>query len=246
VRVALFIPCFVDQLSPSVAEATESLLRRLGCQVEYEPDQTCCGQPFVTSGVLSGARPLARRHLELFAGADAVVCPSASCTATVRRRYSDLIELDAEARRVCERTFELGEFIVRQLGLTDVGARFPHRVALLQSCHGLRDLGLGTPSESLAPSQAGSTELLLRDVADLELCVPPRDECCGFGGLFSVDFPEVSSRIGRSRLRELADLDAAFVTGTDTTCLMHLDGLRARGAAGPRSIHLAEILVAQA
>lgn len=247
-RVALFIPCYVDQLAPEVGLATAHVLERLGCIVSFDPRQTCCGQPFVSSGARLEATRLARAHVELFERAEVVVSPSASCVATVRRRYSDLIGA-GRAEALAARTFELGEFIVSRLGICDVGARFPHRVALLESCHGLRELGLGQPSEQLgdAASGPGITERLLRGVAGLELRpIARRDECCGFGGAFSVGFPELSARIGRDKLRALAESGAEYVTGTDTSCLLHLDALRAREGFGPRAIHLAEILASGA
>jgi len=246
VEVDLFIPCYVDQLAPQVGLATVALLERLGCRVRFEARQTCCGQPFVTAGARAEALRLARRHAQWFEHAEAVVCPSASCVATVRHRYADLLG-ETAARALAARTFELGEFIVRVLNRSDVGARFPHRVALLESCHGLRELGLGWPSErSGRPAHAGITETLLRSVAGLELCEPARrDECCGFGGAFSVAYPELSARIGRARLAALAQSGAEFVTGTDASCLLHLDGLRRREGAGPRTLHLAEILASQ-
>ncbi len=243
-RVALFIPCYVDQLAPEVGLATARVLERLGCRVSFDPGQTCCGQPFVTTGARAEAARLARAHAAVFEGTEAIVCPSASCVATVRRRYADLIGA-AAAGPLAARTFELGEFIVRELGVTDVGASFPHPVALLESCHGLRELGLGQPSEVLgtAPSLPGVTERLLRGVSGLELRpIARRDECCGFGGAFSVGFPELSARIGRDKLRALAESGAEYVTGTDASCLLHLEGLRRREGFGPRAIHLAEIL----
>ncbi len=244
--VALFIPCYVDQLAPSVGIATVEVLERVGCRVRYDPGQTCCGQPFVTAGEWSQARRLARRYLDRFAGADAVVCPSASCVATVRRRYAELSLGDTRVvKEVGARTYELSEFLVRVLNRPDVGARFPYRVALLQSCHGLRELHLGHPSEAveIEDSAPGPTEAVLRAVRDLELVLPdPPDECCGFGGLFSVQFPEISTRIGRSRLVALAATGASHVTSTDASCLFHLEGLGRRAAFGPRPIHLAEIL----
>jgi L-lactate dehydrogenase complex protein LldE len=243
-RVALLVPCFVDQLAPQVGLASARLLARLGCEVRCAPEQTCCGQPFLTSGALREARRLAERQLRLLEDADAVVCPSASCAAMVRVRYPRLLgPEDPRAQRIASRCFELGEFVARELGGAPPHARFAHRVALLQSCHGLRDLGLGRPSESTsAPAGPGPIEALLRAVQGLELVAPERDECCGFGGLFAVDFPELSARIGRDRLRALAATGAEYVTGTDTTCLLHLDGLRRREGFGPRPIHLAEIL----
>jgi L-lactate dehydrogenase complex protein LldE len=247
VRVQLFIPCYVDQLAPQVGLASVALLERLGCRVDFDPAQTCCGQPFVTTGARAQAAALARRHLDVFRGADPVVCPSASCVATVRHRYGDLVGAEA-ARELAARTFELGEFIVRVLNRSDVGARFPHRVALLESCHGLRELELGWPSERASrPPGAGISESLLRAVAGLELCpIERRDECCGFGGAFSVGYPELSGRIGRSKLDALERSGAEFVTATDVSCLLHLDGLRRREGRGPRALHLAEILASEA
>jgi L-lactate dehydrogenase complex protein LldE len=258
-RVGLFVPCFVDQLAPRVAEATVAVLERVGCEVVYDPDQTCCGQPFLNLGLAPEALRLARAQLARFAAFDTIVCPSASCVATVRRHYAGIgAGLDPAGRRVVERTFELGEFLVRERGVVDVGARFPHRVALLASCHGLRELGLGTPSEAVGgrpagaarpegTAEAGVTERLLRAVDGLELLLPARDECCGFGGVFAVEAPEISGRMGRARLAELAATGAEFVVGTDSSCLLHLDGIRraAPGAPGPRAIHLAEVLAAR-
>jgi L-lactate dehydrogenase complex protein LldE len=243
VDVALFIPCYVDQLAPQVGLASVTLLERLGCRVRFDARQTCCGQPFVTTGARVEAVRLARRCLQIFAGSDAVVCPSASCVATVRHRYADLVG-ETEARALASRTFELGEFLVRVLNRADVGASFPHRVALLESCHGLRELELGWPSERLSRAPGpGVTESLLRAVAGLELVeVERRDECCGCGGAFSVAYPELSARIGRAKLAALAASGAEFVTGTDVSCLLHLDGLRRRAGAGPKPLHLAEIL----
>jgi L-lactate dehydrogenase complex protein LldE len=245
-RVALFVPCYVDQLAPRVAEATCDLLERLGCRVDFDPRQTCCGQPFASLGAAREARRLALRHLRIFAGADAIVCPSASCVATVRHAYAGLgVATEGEGARVRSRTFELGEFLVRELGVRDCGASFPHRVALLPSCHGLRQLGLGTPSERAGGEAAepGPAEILLDCVRGLERVWPARrDECCGFGGGFSVAFPELSTRIGRDRSSSFEDAGAEFVTGTDASCLLHLDGVRRRAGRGPRPVHLAEIL----
>lgn len=246
-EVALFVPCYVDQLAPEVGLASATVLERLGCKVSFDPRQTCCGQPFVTTGAHAEAVRLARAHAALFAGAEAVVCPSASCVATVRRRYAELLGAES-AEPLAARTFELGEFIVLRLGLSDLGAAFPHRVALLESCHGLRELSLGRPSEQLgaAADGMGITERLLRGVEGLELRpIARRDECCGFGGAFSVGFPELSARIGRDKLRALAESGASFVTGTDASCLLHLEALRAREGFGPRAIHLAEILASR-
>lgn len=252
-RVGLFVPCYVDQLTPLVAEATLRVLERAGCTVDYDPGQTCCGQPFANMGLAAEAARLARAHLGRFARHAAVVCPSSSCVATVRHHYAALgVGTDAVGRRIRERTFELTEFLAGELGRVDLGARFPHRVALLASCHGLRELGLGRPSEVVGgareahPGEAGGpTERVLRAVAGLTLLAPARDECCGFGGAFSAEFPEVSGRMGRAKLADLAATGAEFVTATDASCLLHLDGIRRReGGQGPRAVHVAEILAA--
>jgi L-lactate dehydrogenase complex protein LldE len=243
VNVTLFVPCYVDQLAPEVGLATARVLERVGCRVEYDPRQTCCGQPFLTSGAATEAARLARGYLERFAGSEAIVCPSASCVATVRKRFAELdVVQDAAAVAVREHTYELGEFLVDHLGTTRVGAHFPHRVALLQSCHGLRELGSKESVNSIPPTP-GPAERLLRAVDGIELLLPERpDECCGFGGAFSVKFPEVSARIGYARLDALTATGADYVTATDVSCLLHLDGLRRRRGAGPQPIHLAQLL----
>jgi L-lactate dehydrogenase complex protein LldE len=244
-NVSLFVPCYVDQLAPDVAWATLRVLERAGCRVHYDPDQGCCGQPFLNRGAKDEARRLARLHVARFGAAEAVVSPSASCVATVRRRFGELGACETEAAQAqTERTYELGEFLVRVLGKTALGARFPYRVALLPSCHGLRELGLGTPSERVGGAYAPSPgETLLGAVEDLVLVSPDRaDECCGFGGAFSVTHPTLSGRMGRARLRACAEAGAEYVTSTDVSCLLHLEGLRRRDGFGPRAIHLAEIL----
>jgi L-lactate dehydrogenase complex protein LldE len=227
VEIGLFVPCYVDQLAPSVGLATVDVLERVGCRVVYDPNQTCCGQPLLNLGASREAAGLARLHLERFSRFETIVCPSASCV-------------------IRERTFELGEFLVRELGRTKLGARFPHRVALLQSCHGLRELELGTPSERAAKDvRPGPTQELLHAVEGLELLIPERpDECCGFGGVFSVEFPVLSGRMGRDRWQQLQATGAEYVTSTDASCLLHLEGIRRRIGRGPRPIHLAEILAA--
>jgi len=247
--VALFLPCYVDLFAADVGFATVEVLERAGCRVEVDLDQTCCGQPFLNAGAVGPARRLAQRHLRRFAGAEAIVAPSASCVATVRHRFPEVAE-EAAAEHGEQRaaTFELGEFLVRVLGRTDLGARFPHKVALLQSCHGLRDLGLGRGGEEGpdAPPRESPAIALLRCVEGLELVLPERPgECCGFGGTFAVKLPEISTRMGRERLEDLAASGAEFVTSTDVSCLLHLEGLRRRTGVGPRAIHLAEILASR-
>jgi L-lactate dehydrogenase complex protein LldE len=194
-------------------------------------------------GATAAGTRLAQRHLDIFQKYETIVCPSGSCTATVRRRYPEFgVGADEAGHAQRARTFELGEFLVRRLERTGLGARFPHRVAVLSSCHGLRDLGLGSASENLGTRERSPTEVLLGEVEGLSLVPSLRDECCGFGGSFAVRLPEVSARMGRARLREWADAGAEYVTGTDVSCLLHLEGIRQREGSGPEAIHLAEIL----
>lgn len=242
--VQLFVPCYVDQLYPHVAEATVAVLRRAGCEVRFDERQTCCGQPMSNTGCATEAGALARRHLDIFRGTTSV-SPSASCVSQVRHHFHDLgLSLDAEDEHTMSETFELSEFLVKRLGFTDFGARFPHKVGLHASCHGLRELGLGGMSERRDGKGASPAELLLSKVAGLELVSPTRrDECCGFGGTFAVAEAGLSIRMGQDRCNDFGKAGAAFVTATDMSCLMHLDGV-ARRHGGPRALHLAEILVA--
>ncbi|MFW5829878.1 MAG: (Fe-S)-binding protein [Planctomycetota bacterium] len=242
VTVQLFVPCYMDQLYPEVARATLTVLERLGCSVDYDPRVTCCGQPQSNSGCSRDAAQLARRFLDVYRG-QRVVCPSGSCTSMIRHHYRELgMELSPEDEATMSNTRELCEFLTEDLGIEDCGARFPHRVVLHQSCHGLRELGLGAMSER-RDGRMGAVERLLRQVCDLDLEFPTRrDECCGFGGTFSVSEAGLSVRMGEDRLRDLAGTGADYMCASDVSCLMHLDGLRRRGRPGPKPIHIAEIL----
>jgi L-lactate dehydrogenase complex protein LldE len=240
--VNLFVPCYVDQLYPEVGLATVAVLRRVGCDVRFDARQTCCGQPMYNAGFAEDAAAAARRHLDIFRGS-VTVSPAGSCVSFVRHHAQRLgLELTEVDRATVARTYELGEFLVRELGITGLGARFPHKVALHQSCHGLRELELGSMSEKPWTGGITTTEILLREVRDIELVAPARrDECCGFGGTFAVTQAAVSARMGQDRCRALAATGAEYMTATDVSCLMHLDGIRRR-QGGARAIHLAEIL----
>lgn len=242
-RVALFVPCYVDQLAPHVGFAALEVLRRIGVAAEYPADQTCCGQPFVNLGCADAVRPLAARFAATFAAYDYVVCPSGSCTAMVHHTYAALLD-DPVAVASGEHTYELCEFLARVAGVTAMRGRFPHRVGLLRSCHGLRGLRLGSCSERVEPV-SDPVARLLSGIDGLELVEPARrDECCGFGGTFSVTEPDVSAMMGRDRIRDFREAGAEIITATDVSCLMHLDGLLRRANAAPRSLHVAEILAA--
>lgn len=244
-RVALFIPCYVDQLRPAVGIATLEILEALDLEVVYPEAQTCCGQPFLTAGKTDTARKLAGRYVDVFSnvdGIDAIVTPSGSCAATMRRHLPDLVP-DRRAGEIAERTKELCEFLVELDAPTRLAGSFAQRVGLHTSCHALRELRLGTPSETREPPRADPARLLLESLDGLELIdLVRRDECCGFGGVFSVTEEAVSCRMGRDRLADHRRGGAEVIASTDVSCLLHLDGLARRGTSQPRMLHVAELI----
>jgi len=243
-RVALFVPCYIDQLFPDVALATLELLEGLGVAVDFPEAQTCCGQPLSNSGFAAAARPLARRFLEVFAAYEHVVCPSGSCVAMVRHQYRRLLGASAELEASCGRVFELCEFLTDVMGLRSLAGHFPHRVGLHQSCHGLRELELAPASETALPVRDRVRDLLsdLEGISFVELRRP--DECCGFGGAFSVDEEAVSAMMARDRVRDHEEGGAEVITSVDMSCLMQLDGVIRRKGSGPRVMHIAEVFAA--
>ena len=237
--VALFVPCYVDQFYPRVGLAAAEVLERHGARVVFPEDQTCCGQPMANSGSLEHARPLAEKFLRVFGGHRYVVCPSGSCTSMVRNHYGPL--LGERAREMQGKVFELCEFLHDVLQVRPRG-RFPARVGLHQSCHGLRELRLGTGSERILPARDKVRELL-SGIDGLELVRLERpDECCGFGGAFSIDEEAVSCRMGRDRVQDHERVGAEVITAGDMSCLMHLQGLIRRDRKPLRILHLAELL----
>jgi L-lactate dehydrogenase complex protein LldE len=240
-RVSLFATCLVDTLYPDVGRAVVRLLERLGVEVDFPLDQTCCGQMHVNTGYLRHALPMVRNFARTFARAEAVVAPSASCVALVRDTYPELAQEAGDADLVgavadlVPRVYELTEFLVDRLGVTDVGARFPHRVAYHPTCHSLRALRLGERPERL-----------LAAVRGLELVeVEEADSCCGFGGTFAIKNPDVSAAMLADKTRALLASGAEVVCAADSSCLMHIGGgLRRQGHPRP-TLHLAEILAGE-
>lgn len=240
-NVGLFIPCYIDQLYPRVAVATLELLERYGCTVAYPVDQTCCGQPLANAGFEKEAADTMRLFVQNFESYDAIVTPSASCALHVREHYASLEQSDA-VQRVRTRTYELCEFLTDVLHVDQVDASFPHRVGFHPGCHGLRGLRLGKASELNRPGY-DKVRALLERVRDLKLVDLDRaDECCGFGGTFSVSEEAVSVRMGRDRIDDHIGHGAEFMTSADMSCLMHMDGLARRNGLPIRVRHVAEIL----
>jgi L-lactate dehydrogenase complex protein LldE len=240
-RVGLFVPCYIDQFYPDVAVATLQLLERLGCDVTYPLDQTCCGQPLANAGVAAQAAGMMRHFVRAFGAFDYVVTPSGSCALHVREQYAALEQTDA-VRQVRDRTYELCAFLTDVLHVERLDVTFPHRVGLHESCHGLRGLRLGRASEIAAPAFS-KVERLLRGIEGITLMPLERpDECCGFGGTFAVTEEAVSVRMGRDRLRDHLAHGVEVITGTDMSCLMHLEGLIRRERVPLRVLHVARIL----
>jgi L-lactate dehydrogenase complex protein LldE len=241
--VALFVPCYIDQFYPDVAIATLELLERLGVDVDYPAGQTCCGQPMANTGCVDDAAPIARRLVKMFADYDAIVCPSGSCVAMIRNHYAEYFSQDdAEFRHVSQRTYELCEYLHDELKIDVLEARFPHRVSLHQSCHGLRELRLGASSESMQPrvDKVRSVMELVRDIDLRELS--RTDECCGFGGTFAVNEPEVSASMGRDRVADHLGSGSEVIASADMSCLMHMEGLIRREQTPIQVMHVAQIL----
>ncbi len=242
-RVGLFITCVNDTLFPETGRATVALLERLGHQVEFPLEQTCCGQMHANSGYRDEALPLVRRFVRAFGSddLDAIVCPSGSCAAMVSEGYPGLAERAGDARlaqeveRVRAKTFELSQFLVDRLGVEDVGATYPHRVTYHPTCHSLRLLKVGD-----APLR------LLRNVRGLDLVeLPEASTCCGFGGTFAVKNADTSAAMLADKMRAVMDTGAEACTATDNSCLLHIGGGLSRGRTGVRAVHLAEILASR-
>ena len=239
--VALFVPCYIDQLYPRVGLATAELLERQGVTVHFPEAQTCCGQPMANSGFFGDARQLARKMLDVFAPYEHVVCPSGSCTSMVRNHYPELLPGDARVAALRSKTRELCEFLHDVLQVRPRG-RFDARVGLHQSCHALRELRTGSGSERLLPPYS-KTRALLEGIEGLQLAELSRaDECCGFGGTFAVSEEAVSCAMGRDRVADHERAGAEVITGADSSCLMHLDGLIRRDGKKLRVLHVAELL----
>jgi L-lactate dehydrogenase complex protein LldE len=239
-RTALFITCLADALFPDVGKATVRVLERLGQQVEFPMGQTCCGQMHVNTGYQKQALPLVERFAEVFASYDAIVAPAGSCVGSVRHQHAMIAQrfgspgLVERVETVAAKTYELSEFLIDVLGVTDVGAYFPHRVTYHPTCHSMRMLRVGDKPIRL-----------LRAVEALDLVeLPAADQCCGFGGTFAIKNSDTSTAMLADKMRNVLDTGAEICTAGDSSCLMHIGGGLSRLRAGAKTVHLAQILAA--
>lgn len=236
--VALFATCINDLMFPDTPKAVVRLLERLGCTVDFPLSQTCCGQPFTNTGYFKEAMPSVRNYVETFEPYDYVVGPSGSCVGSVRDQHPMLAGrhgdpgLQRRVEAIVAKTYDLSEFIVDVLGLTDVGAYFPHTVTYHSTCHSLRVTKVGDRPYRLLKAVRGLTFVEL----------PDSDQCCGFGGTFSVKNSDTSVAMGTDKIRNVLDTGAEYLVAGDNSCLLHLGGLLSRMEAGVTPIHLAEIL----
>jgi L-lactate dehydrogenase complex protein LldE len=241
VKVALFVPCYIDQFYPEVAIAALQVLERLGVDVEIPEGAACCGQPPANAGFERTAAPTLTAFVRTFRSFDRVVVLSGSCAVHVRAHAASV-----GGAGVAERTTEFCAFLHDDVGLARVrslGASFRRRVGLHIGCHGLRGLGLATPTEIAAPQRFNKVRALLETVHGLTFADLARpDECCGFGGTFAVSEPAISAKTGRDRLRDYAAGAAEAIVSTDVSCLMHLGGLARRDGVALPMLHVGEVL----
>ncbi len=240
--VGLFIPCYIDKFYPEVALATLRLLQRYGFSVEYPFDQTCCGQPMANTGCENDTKKLALRFVDIFKEYDYIVAPSASCVSMVKNHYEEYIEPTKEYRHIQKNIFEICEFLTDIVDLKDLDVSFAHKVGFHQSCHGLRELNLARPSELNLPYYSKPLSLLklVKDIEIVELKRP--DECCGFGGTFSINEPEISIRMGKDRIKDHLEAGAEYIVGYDSSCLMHMEGIIKKEGYDIKIAHIAQIL----
>ena len=241
-KIGLFIPCYVDALYPDVGVSTYRLLKNFGLDVDYPERQTCCGQPMGNAGFENKSVKLARTFDELFSPYDYVVAPSASCAAYVRCFHPNLLK--GHSCEASGKTMDVVEFLHDVVKVDHLQARFPHKVSVHNSCHGVRELGLSSPSERHEPRYNKIIDLL-NLVEGIEVVEPDRpDECCGFGGMFAVEEQAVSRRMGIDKINRHIATGAEYVTGPDSSCLMHMQGIAEKEHLPIHFIHVVQILAA--
>lgn len=242
-RIALFVPCYMDRLYPRAAMATLELLEKLGCEVVYPEAQTCCGQPMANSGLRDQARGLAEHYIHTFDGFDAVVCPSGSCTSMIRNHYDGLVEDSKFVNATRAKTYELCEFLHDVLKVEKLESTCHRKVGLHRACHGLRELRLGPDSERSHVQIPDKAKIMLSMVQGIELMELEReDECCGFGGAFCVGEAQLSVKMGQDRCADHQKSGVELMTSWDMGCLMHLQGVMRHDGIPIQVAHIAEIL----
>ena len=243
-KVGLFIPCYINAIYPNVGVASYKLLKSLGVDVDYPLDQTCCGQPMANAGFEDESMKLALRFDDLFREYDYIVGPSASCVAFVKENHPGILEKEGHVCRSAGKIYDICEFIHDVLKPTKIPARFPHKVSIHNSCHGVRELGLSSPSERHIKPFNKIIDLL-NMVEGITIHEPERkDECCGFGGMFSIEEPAVSTRMGEDKIKRHMATGAEYVTGPDSSCLMHMAGIAKKENMPIKFIHVVQILAA--
>jgi len=234
-KINLLIPCFVDQLFPSVGISVVRIFEKLGHTVDFKESVACCGQPAFNAGYWKEARGIAGRVLQSLAGSDPVVVPSGSCAAMVKNFYPALFRETPQAElavQLSQRVFEFSSFLVDQLRITELGSRFPARVTFHDGCHGLRELHVKPQPRQLLERVQGLTLVEMED----------QTSCCGFGGTFAVKFPMISTAMGETKSASAVETGAEYLVSNDSSCLMHLQGLLSRRNQKLKTIHLAEVL----
>ena len=240
-KVGLFIPCYIDQFYPQVGIATLQLLEKLGCEVSFPLNQTCCGQPMANSGFAALSKNCDKNFVANFAGFDYIVGPTGSCVLHLKEHLHDE-QHPGEAEHIRKHVYELTEFLVDILKVEKIEASFPYKVGLHNSCHGQRGLHLSSMSERMLPAFS-KPQQLLQMVKGIDISIPVRsDECCGFGGTFCVFEEAVSVKMGKDRIADHATNDVEYITGGDVSCLMHLEGILKRNGSNVKTVHIAEIL----
>ena len=242
-KIGLFIPCYVDVVYPEVGIATYKLLKHLGLDVDYPLNQTCCGQPMANAGFESQAIPLAEKFEEKFKGFDYVVAPSVSCTAFIKLNYPRLLKGKTECE-TAKKAMDVVEFLHDVIKVNQPLGTFPHKVSLHNSCHGVRELGLSSPSEENVP-KFNKIKDLLNLVKGIEVFEHERpDECCGFGGMFSIEETAISEQMGIDKVQRHMKTGAKYITGPDCSCLMHMAGVAKKQGLNVDFKHVVEILAA--
>jgi L-lactate dehydrogenase complex protein LldE len=233
--VQLFVPCFIDQLYPQVAFNTIKVLEKAGCVVKYNANQTCCGQPAFNAGFWGESKDVCTKFVQDFDTADYIVSPSASCTGFVRNNFGKLFENNAfqsPAKKVTNQIFELAEFLVKVLNITDFGAEFNAKVTYHDSCAALRECNIKEEPRKLLAAVKGLTLVEMNDTTT----------CCGFGGSFAVKYDNISVAMADQKIDNAIATEAEYIISTDTSCLMHLEGRINFNGQSIKIVHLADIL----